>query len=105
MRKILAFALSAVAFCASASAFAADDYNAPPAGDKQFSACISYSNTVYEGGTAKSPVAGQSKAEAFCRCMWNETSEDFRGDLAKFAETPKGKSTNKICEKHADWGN
>lgn len=50
-------------------------------------------------------MKGQSKAQAFCTCMWNETPEDFKGSLAKFAETAKGKSTNKICEKHSDWGN
>ena len=48
---------------------------------------------------------GQTKAQAFCRCVWNETPEDFRGDLAKFAESAKGKSINATCEKHSDWGN
>ena len=35
--------------------------------------------------------------------MWNETPEDFKGNLVKFAETRKGKETNKLCEKHSDW--
>ena len=106
MNKLLAWALSATFACASTSALAAaDDYNAPPAGDKQYASCIAYSNSNYEGGSAASPVKGQSKAQAFCTCMWNETPEDFKGSLAKFAETSKGKSTNKICEKHSDWGN
>lgn len=90
---------------AATSALATDDYNAPPAGDKQYASCIVYSNRNYEGGTAASPVKGQTKAQAFCTCMWNETPEDFKGSLARFAETPKGRSTSKICEKHSDWGN
>ncbi len=105
MKKLLALALSAAFAFATTTAFAADDYNAPPAGDKQYASCITYSNSNYEGGTAASPVKGQSKAQAFCTCMWNETPEDFKGSLAKFAETSKGKATNKICEKHSDWGN
>jgi len=105
MNKLLTFLLSALMAVASHSAFAADEYNAPPDGDKQYSACIAYSNRNYEGGTDKSPVKGQSKAQAFCTCMWNETPEDFTGGLARFAETANGKKTNKICEKHSDWGN
>jgi hypothetical protein len=35
--------------------------------------------------------------------MWNETPEDFKGDLAKFSETPQGAAMNKTCEKYADW--
>lgn len=100
--KILFLALS---FGAATAAFAVEDYNAPPAGDKQYASCIAYSNNTYEGGTQKSPVKGQSKAAAFCTCMWNETPEDFKGGLAKFAETRKGKEINQICEKHSDWGN
>jgi opacity protein-like surface antigen len=105
MKKLLALALSAAFAFAATSALAADDYSAPPAGDKQYESCIAYANSNYEGGTAASPVKGQSKAQAFCTCMWNETPEDFKGSLAKFAETSKGKTTNKICEKHSDWGN
>jgi hypothetical protein len=78
-------------------------YNDPPAGDQQYAACLKYSATKYEGGEQSSPVAGQSKAQAFCTCMWNETPDDFKGDLAKFSETAKGAETNKICEKHSDW--
>jgi phosphoserine aminotransferase len=105
MNKLLATITSAFLLCAATSALAATEYNAIPAGDKQYAACISYSNKNYEGGNEKSPVKGQSKAQAFCSCMWNETPDDFRGSLAKFAETSKGKSTNKLCEEHADWGN
>ncbi|MGY8905476.1 MAG: hypothetical protein ACKVIH_13100 [Burkholderiales bacterium] len=104
MNKLIASVVTGVALCAAAAAFAADDYNAPPAGDRQYAACIAYSNKNYDGGDEKSPVKGQNKAQAFCTCMWNETPDDFKGSLAKFAETAKGKSTNKICEKHSNWG-
>jgi hypothetical protein len=105
MNKLFATLLSGFILCAATAALAADDYNAPPAGDKQYAACIVYSNKNYEGGNEKSPVKGQSKAQAFCTCMWNETPDDFKGSLAKFAETAKGKSVNKTCETHSDWGN
>jgi len=105
MNKSFSFITSAFLLCAATSVFAADEYNNVPSGDKQYAACISYSNKNYEGGNEKSPVKGQSKAQAFCTCMWNETTEDFKGSLAKFAETGKGKSTNKICEQYSDWGN
>jgi hypothetical protein len=105
MKKLLACALSTVLSLAAVTAFAADDYNAPPAGDKQYAACLVYSNKNYEGGNEKSPVKGQTKAQAFCTCMWNETPDDFKGSLARFAETSKGKEINKTCEKHSDWGN
>lgn len=103
MKKVYALAFAA-AMSLPSFAFAADDYNAPPAGDSQYAACIVSSNKTYEGGDAKSPVAGQTKAQAFCRCVWNETPEDFRGDLAKFADSGKGKTVNAMCEKHSGWG-
>lgn len=105
MNKLFATLLSTVVMCAATSVMAADDYNAPPAGDKQYAACITSSNKNYEGGNEKSPVKGQTKAQAFCTCLWNETPDDFKGSLAKFAETAKGKAINKTCEKHSDWGN
>lgn len=83
--------------------FARGDYNDVPAGDAQYKQCISYANKNYEGGDEKSPIKGQSKVQAFCECMWNETPDDFRGNLAKFAESEKGKKTNKICEKYSNW--
>lgn len=87
----------------SATAFAAGGYNDVPKDDPQYKQCISYSNKHYEGGNEPSPIRGQTKAQAFCECMWNETTEDFRGNLAKFAETPNGRRINKICEGHSDW--
>jgi hypothetical protein len=82
---------------------AAEEYNTVPAGDSQYAECLKYSKTQYEGGESASPIKGQSKAEAWCTCMWNETPDDFKGNLAKFSETGKGKSTNKTCEKYANW--
>jgi hypothetical protein len=105
MKKLLASILTFVLTLAATAALAADDYAIPSSSDKQFSSCIVYSNKNYEGGRDASPVKGQNKAQAFCTCMWNETPDDFQGDLAKFAETPRGKSTNKTCEKYSDWGN
>ena len=105
MNKILATLVSAFLLSSASSVIAADEYNKVPAGDKQYAACLVYSNKNYEGGNERSPVRGQPKAEAFCSCMWNETPEDFKGSLAKFAETAKGKSTNRICEKHSNCSN
>jgi hypothetical protein len=83
----------------------ADDiYNIVPAGNGQYAQCLRYSGSHYEGGDAQSPRRWQSKAEAWCTCMWNETPGDFRGNLTKFSETANGKSTNRTCEKYVDWG-
>ena len=103
MKKSISTLFSTLLLGCAVTALAADDYNKVPAGDKQYAACLTYSKKNYEGGDEKSPVAGQTKAQAFCTCMWNETPDDFKGDLAKFSESSKGKATNKICEKHADW--
>jgi hypothetical protein len=82
----------------------ADTYNPVPASDgAMLQQCIAYANGKYTGGEAASPIAGQSKAVAFCTCMWNETPDDFKGNLAKFADTAAGAATNKTCEKYADW--
>jgi len=102
MKIVNAFALAFVGVAVSTASFA-DEYNAVPAGDAQFAQCIVYSAKIYEGGTAASPIAGQNKQTAWCTCMWNETPEDFKGDLAKFSETPKGAAMNKTCEKYANW--
>ncbi len=92
-----------VAMLFSGSAMAAGGYNDVPRDDPQFKQCVAYSNKNYEGGNEPSPIRGQTKVVAFCECLWNETTEDFRGNLAKFAETPNGKRINKICEGHSDW--
>jgi hypothetical protein len=92
------------ALAAAGTAQAADEYNKVPAGDQQYQRCISYANRIYTGGNEASPIKGQSKVQAWCTCMWNETPDDFAGDLVKFSESPKGKAMNKTCEKYADWG-
>lgn len=105
MNFFLRLAAVTIGFGVATAAMAADEYNTVPAGDAQYAACLKYSAKVYEGGDAASPIKGQSKAQAWCTCMWNETPDDFKGSLAKFSETAKGKSTNQTCEKYADWGN
>ncbi|MDR3517062.1 MAG: hypothetical protein P4M00_14715 [Azospirillaceae bacterium] len=103
MRRFL-FAAATIVSLAAAGTACADEYNTVPSGDAQYLSCLKYSMTRYEGGGELSPIAGQTKAQAWCTCMWNETPDDFRGSLAKFSETGKGAKINKICEKYADWG-
>jgi hypothetical protein len=104
--KLFLTSISALSLlCASTVALAAGSYNDVPAGDAQFKACKIYAMDKWAGGGESSPIAGQSKAEAFCECMWNETPEEFKGSLAKFSETEKGAATNKTCEKYSNWGN
>ena len=103
MRKLAACALSLIVLGSSALVFAKGSYNDVPADDKQFMDCIVYSKKNYTGGDEPSPIPGQSKAVAYCECLWNETSDDFRGNLAKFAETDKGKRIDKLCSKYANW--
>jgi hypothetical protein len=102
-RLLLSSLVSAVSLFVASSAFAAGTYNEPPAGDAQMQQCKVYSMDKWEGGGASSPIAGQSKAEAFCTCMWNETPDDFKGSLAKFSETAKGAATNATCETYSNW--
>ncbi|MBY0454412.1 MAG: hypothetical protein K2Q11_05965 [Burkholderiaceae bacterium] len=103
MKKTISLVASTLLLALVGSAFAATDYNRPPAGDPQYRQCLNHAATLYEGGDEPSPIKGQTKAQAWCTCMWNETSDDFRGNLVKFAETSKGKYTNKLCEKHSNW--
>ena len=103
MNSFFKIALPALAMLfASNVALAKGDYNNVPSEDPQFLACKLYAATKWEGGEEKSPIAGQTKADAFCECMWNETPEDFKGSLAKFSESEKGASTNKTCEKYSN---
>lgn len=104
MKKLLASLAAAALLCSTAPVFAQDVYNKVPAGDKQYSQCLVTANKKWEGGNDKSKVKGQTNAQAFCTCMWNETPEDFKGGLATFSETAKGKTINAICEKHSGWG-
>ncbi len=104
MTRLLLSVFSALFLFATSAAYAGDAYDPVPAGDAQFAQCKAYALKKWEGGDAKSPIAGQTKAEAFCTCMWQETPEDFKGDLAKFSETSKGAAINKTCEKYSNWG-
>ncbi|PWC45791.1 hypothetical protein TSO221_15450 [Azospirillum sp. TSO22-1] len=81
----------------------AQQYNTVPAGDKQYARCISYSTSKYTGGEKASKIPGQTRAEAWCTCLWNETPDDFGGDLVKFSESGKGQATNKVCEVYSGW--
>ncbi|MBF0108186.1 MAG: hypothetical protein HQL76_03290 [Magnetococcales bacterium] len=86
----------------SGAAFAYTDYNTPT-DDGQFKNCVAYSTNKWTGGDEPSPVPGQSKATAFCTCLWNETPDNFRGGLAKFSESEAGAQLSNLCSKHANW--
>lgn len=103
MKKALLTTLTLALLGATGGAFARGGYNDVPPGDAQYKQCIRYANSNYDGGDARSPIPGQNKAEAYCECMWNETPDNFRGNLVKFAETDRGAKTNRICEKHSGW--
>ena len=103
MKNLLSAVVSACLFAVAAPALAADDYNPVPPGDPQFKSCLVRVNKLYEGGDEKSPVAGQNKAQAYCTCLWNETPDDFRGNLSKFADSERGKKLDKLCTKHSQW--
>lgn len=104
MKRLLLTVVSVLSMSVASVAFAGDEYNDVPAGDAQYKSCKSYAMKKYEGGEAKSPIAGQNKAEAWCTCMWNETPEDFTGGLVKFSESAKGAKINAVCEKYSNWG-
>ena len=101
MKKLLLGVAAAAAICASGAAFAAGGYNDAPWGDAQVQRCLRHANSTYTGGSEASNVAGQDKAHAWCECMWNETPDDFGGDLVKYSENHPG--VNKKCEKHSGW--
>lgn len=103
MKNLLTFTAGLLTLIVGGTAIAQGGYNRPPIGDTQYAQCLVYADRLYEGGNEPSPVRGQTKAQAWCTCMWNETPDDFKGNLVRFAETRKGKETNKLCEKHSDW--
>ncbi len=104
MKRVIGSIATMVMLGLAGYASAGDVYNAVPAGDPQFQQCKDFASKLgWEGGGDASPIAGQSKLEAFCTCMWNETPDDFKGNLATFAEKPEGAKTNKTCEKYANW--
>jgi hypothetical protein len=91
------FAVSALTFAQQ------DEYETVPKGDPQYLQCLSRVNKLYEGGSEPSPIRGQNKAQAYCTCLWNETPDDFRGDLSKFADSAAGASLDRICVKYSRW--
>jgi len=92
-----------VAMLAPCMVWAAGSYNDVPSSDPQFKQCIAYANNRYEGGNEASPVPGQTKVAAYCECLWNETPDNFRGNLAKFAETDRGARVDRICSRYSKW--
>jgi hypothetical protein len=78
-------------------------YNTVPADDVQYRQCLRYAATLYEGGKEPSPIRGQTKEQAWCTCLWNETPDEFNGNLVKFSESARGKRVNKICEAYSNW--
>lgn len=103
MKKWMSAALAALAAVTSLSAFAGSEYNRVPSNDAQYRQCLSWASKRYDGGDEPSPIKGQTKVQAWCTCMWNETPDDFAGNLVKFSESAKGKQTNKLCEQYSDW--
>ena len=101
MYKPFLFAIAT--YCVPCIVFAAGSYNDVPSSDPQYKQCIAYANNRYEGGNEASPVPGQTKVAAYCECLWNETPDNFRGNLAKFAETDRGARVDRICSRYSKW--
>lgn len=104
MKRLLPIAASLLLLCSAGAVAAGEAYELPKE-DAQYKQCLGFAKKLgWEGGGEKSPNKGQTKLQAFCACMWHETPDDFKGNLATFAESKKGKELNKMCEKYADWG-
>jgi hypothetical protein len=103
MKHIFSTLTASLLLAASGASLAATEYNAVPAGDPQYRQCLTHAARLYEGGKEKSPINGQTKEQAWCTCLWNETPDEFNGNLVKFSESAKGKRINKMCEAYADW--
>ncbi len=102
MNRLLTVTASLCMVAFAAPAFA-QEYNKVPADDLQYKQCLVRVNKLYEGGDEKSPIRGQNKAEAYCSCLWNETPDDFKGNLSKFADSEKGKKLDRVCTKYSNW--
>jgi hypothetical protein len=105
MRRILVSAVALISFSVAGTAFAASTkkYDTIPADNAQYAGCLKKSQKKYDGGSDKSKVSGQTKSEAWCTCMLNETPADSRSDVVKFAESSAGAEINKNCEKYSGW--
>lgn len=103
MKRIINTLAAIGLFATGALAFAQDTYNPVPSGDSQYRQCLVRVNKLYDGGSERSPIANQNKADAYCTCLWNETPDNFKGDLSKFADSPAGQSVDRICVKYSNW--
>ena len=103
MKRLLNSLVLGALFATGGAAMAQEEYNTVPAGDAQYKQCLVRVNDLYTGGTEKSPIRGQNKAQAYCTCLWNETPEDFKGNLSKFADSERGKKLDKVCTKYSAW--
>ena len=103
MKRLLNSLALVALFVTGGAAMAQEEYNTVPAGDAQYKQCLVRVNDLYTGGTEKSPIRGQNKAQAYCTCLWNETPEDFKGNLSKFADSERGKKLDKVCTKYSAW--
>ena len=103
MKRLLSGVVTAALIAAGTPAFAQEEYNTVPAGDAQYKQCLVRVSDLYTGGSEKSPIRGQNKAQAYCTCLWNETPEDFKGNLSKFADSERGKKLDKVCTKYSAW--
>jgi len=101
--KHLSFLITATYLSVFSGATLAEEYNPVPASDYQYKECLVRVNKLYDGGNEKSPIRGQNKAQAYCTCLWNETPDDFRGNLSKFADSERGKKLDRVCAKYSDW--
>jgi len=103
MKNLIAHTLAAATLAATTFVSAQAVYNTVPAGDAQYRQCLAYAAKLYEGGKEASPIKGQTKEQAWCTCLWNETPDEFNGNLVKFSESTKGQRVNKICEAYSNW--
>ena len=101
--KHLSASIAAIVLATLSASASAQEYNTVPAGDAQYKECLVRVTKIYDDGNAKSPIRGQNKSQAYCTCLWNETPDDFRGNLSKFADSDRGKRIDKICTKYSDW--
>lgn len=103
MNRILSTLAAVYALTSAGMVSAQTVYNTVPAGDGQYRQCLAYASKLYDGGKEASPIKGQTKEQAWCTCLWNETPDEFSGNLVKFSESAKGKRVNKICEAYSNW--
>lgn len=105
MKSVYSILTAMALFGASSFAFAGDEYKLA-IGDAQFENCITkYKKKFPEGGDDKAPglSGGQTKAQAWCACVWHESGDNFTGDLYDWAENKASNSLYKSCENYSGW--